>query len=729
MKLKNNGLKFLMAIALGTAAAAVAYGFGSYLTGLTGFETAYIATYPKAAAIDSCVLCHSEYPANTNKNSYANDYASAGHNFTTIEGKDSDGDGYTNIQEIKEGTFPGNALSKPIPATYTVGGTVSGLSSGTVTLQNSGGNNLILSANGGFTFTTALNNGAAYSVSILTPPAGQTCSITNGSGTIPGANVINVSVTCQALPPQTYTVGGSVSGLSSGTVTLQNSGGNNLILSANGGFTFTTALNNGAAYSVSILTPPAGQTCSITNGSGTIPGTNVINVSVTCQALPPQTYTVGGSVSGLSSGTVTLQNNGGNSLSRSANGSFNFTTALNNGAAYNVTVSQQPSGQTCSVASGSGTIPGANVINVSVTCQALPPQTYTVGGSVSGLSSGTVTLQNNGGNSLSRSANGSFNFTTALNNGAAYNVTVSQQPSGQTCSVASGSGTIANVNVTNVAVTCSSSSPDSIITITSPTLASTFTTDSGSIDIAGTTLSNAGVTGVTWADLNGGSGAAYTPDSWSSWSVHGIALRSGINVITAKAVDHAGNSSTDTLTITYNPTLGSDDDLSGMAAWAGSWLKLAIIRNGDKPSAATAFLKIDSWEQAVSTLNATIYSLSSEKGHWDGTSLPLRYISGTPRRFLFSFDYAGIIGFSGNLVANFNRNGTLVKALLGAEGLSLSTEQDGLESLDSHTAQRAHGRSFSREQDNLENDNQQDTFSIRGALIPTNQVPRQILYQ
>ena len=68
--------------------------------------------------------------------------------------------------------------------------------------------------------------------------------------------------------------------------------------------------------------------------------------------------------------------------------------------------------------------------------------TYSVGGSVSGLS-GTVVLQDNGGDDLSVSANGPFSFATKLAGGAAYNVTVKTNPSGQSCSVANGSGTIA----------------------------------------------------------------------------------------------------------------------------------------------------------------------------------------------------------------------------------------------------------------------------------------------
>src|SRR5215471_3535145 len=56
-------------------------------------------------------------------------------------------------------------------ATYQVGGTVSGLS-GTVVLQDNGGDDLSVSANGGFTFATGLASGSAYKVTVKTNPAG-----------------------------------------------------------------------------------------------------------------------------------------------------------------------------------------------------------------------------------------------------------------------------------------------------------------------------------------------------------------------------------------------------------------------------------------------------------------------------------------------------------------------------------------------------------------------------
>ena len=80
--------------------------------------------------------------------------------------------------------------------TYTVGGSVSGLTGSGLALSLNGSENLPLVADGVFTFATPLNNGASYAVTIASQPAGQTCAVANGSGTIAGANVTNVAVTC-----------------------------------------------------------------------------------------------------------------------------------------------------------------------------------------------------------------------------------------------------------------------------------------------------------------------------------------------------------------------------------------------------------------------------------------------------------------------------------------------------------------------------------------------------
>jgi hypothetical protein len=170
---------------------------------------------------------------------------------------------------------------------------------------------------------------------------------------------------------------------------------------------------------------------------------------------PPVTYTVGGTVSGLAGSGLVLQNNGDNNLAVSANGTFTFTAALASGTAYKVTVLSQPTNpnQTCTVSAGTGTLT-SNVTNVSVTCTT---DTYTIGGTVINLvgTGGGLQLQDNGGDTLTVNANGSFAFPTALLSGAAYTVTIFVQPSSpaQICGVTNGTG-LANANVSNITVDC-----------------------------------------------------------------------------------------------------------------------------------------------------------------------------------------------------------------------------------------------------------------------------------
>ncbi len=262
------------------------------------------------------------------------------------------------------GGSSGGSTPPPTPTTYTIGGTVSGLTGSGLVLQDNGGDNLTVTANGSFTFTTAITSGGAYAVTVLTQPSSpaQTCTVTSGTGTAT-ANVTSVQVACAA---PTFTIGGTVSGLLGTGLVLQDNGGNNLSVTANGSFTFSTALASGAAYKVTVLTQPSSpsQTCTVTNGGGTATA-NVTNVQVACAS----GFTIGGTVSGLTGTGLVLQDNGGNNLSISANGTFTFSTALTSGTAYAVTVLTQPSGpaQTCTVTDGTGTAT-ANVTSVQVAC-------------------------------------------------------------------------------------------------------------------------------------------------------------------------------------------------------------------------------------------------------------------------------------------------------------------------------------------------------------------------
>ncbi len=174
----------------------------------------------------------------------------------------------------------------PSGPTYTVGGTVAGLSSTGLVLQNNGGNSLTVAASGGnFTFSAGIASGGAYDVTVLTQPAYQNCTVGNGTGTMASTNVTNVAVTCTT---PTVTIGGTVTGLIGGGLVIRNNGGNNLAIATSGNFTFTTAIASGTPYNVTVFTDPAVQTCTVTNGAGTAAKVNITSVTVTCPVVYAQ---------------------------------------------------------------------------------------------------------------------------------------------------------------------------------------------------------------------------------------------------------------------------------------------------------------------------------------------------------------------------------------------------------------------------------------------------------
>jgi len=78
-----------------------------------------------------------------------------------------------------------------------VGGTISGLTGGTLILRNNGAGDLSLTANGPFMFAVPVAQGSPYAVTVLQHPTAQVCVVTNGSGVAGAADISNVAtVTC-----------------------------------------------------------------------------------------------------------------------------------------------------------------------------------------------------------------------------------------------------------------------------------------------------------------------------------------------------------------------------------------------------------------------------------------------------------------------------------------------------------------------------------------------------
>lgn len=246
--------------------------------------------------------------------------------------------------------------------TRTVGSSVSGLATSQfVVLQNNGSDNLTVNSNGSFTFSTPIAQGATYNVAIQTQPATQTCTVTNGSGTVGNSNITNVQVICAT---NAYTVGGTVSGLS-GAVVLQDNGGDDLTINSNGSFIFAMPVAQGASYSVTVFTQPIGQTCSVTNGSGTMGGVNVTNVGVNCAT---NTTTLSASVSQLALSATGLTEFGVSGTPTS--GLAREITLTNTGSStavnLSVTLPTWPAGTTSSTTCGS-TLAASSSCTITIT--------------------------------------------------------------------------------------------------------------------------------------------------------------------------------------------------------------------------------------------------------------------------------------------------------------------------------------------------------------------------
>ncbi|WNM28001.1 FG-GAP repeat protein [Demequina capsici] len=303
------------------------------------------------------------------------------------------------------GTAESGAAAASAAASYSVGGSASGIT-GSLVLQNNLGDDLSLTADGDFDFATALDEGGAFSVTVLSAPEGQTCTVDNAQGTIQGADVTDVAVQCVTDGAAEHTLGGTVSGLG-GTLVLQNNGGDDAIVEADGTFAFAETLEDGDRFHVTVKEEPAGQVCTVDGGRGAIDGADVTTVQVTCvgnpttsttgasiakggtsvrhvsdeggasdpgddgSAVPVARYGVGGSVSGLD-GTLVLLNDGTDTLTVSTDGPFTFATTIEDGSRYDITVKTQPAGGRCTVTDGSGTVDGAAVTSVAVTCLSAP---------------------------------------------------------------------------------------------------------------------------------------------------------------------------------------------------------------------------------------------------------------------------------------------------------------------------------------------------------------------
>lgn len=390
-----------------------------------------------------------------------------------------------------------------------------------------------------------------------------------------------------------YTVAGSVTGLSANGLVLQLNGGSSLTVPMGASsFQFPTQVPGGDSYAVTIATQPTGLTCTVSNGSGSNDVLATIsNIAVACSG---KTYTIAGTITGLTTGGLVLENNGADPLTVAAHATtFEFPAAIAAGSSYKVLPSEQPAGLTCTVSNGAGSKISADVTSIGVTCS---PSTVTIGGTITGLNTAGLVLQDNGADNLTISANATtFRFPTPVAFGSAYSVTVSAQPSGQTCSVADGAST-AKSDVTDIAVTC----------ITIPRF--TLTVSSGS---------NGSVAPTGTIQVNSGANQSFVATPSASygvyqWMLDGSVVQSGGDIYTLSNVLTNHTVRVTFAQTTLTPSVGAltlaVNDTGVNAALTGTARQLIISNTGSIPATDVA-ISYPTWPSgttASSTCGTTL---------------------------------------------------------------------------------------------------------------------------
>ncbi|MBS0380725.1 MAG: hypothetical protein JSS29_19770 [Proteobacteria bacterium] len=164
--------------------------------------------------------------------------------------------------------------------TYSVTASIKGLTSSGLALLVNGAQVPVSSGATSAALASNLSTGATYAVTVQTQPTGATCSVSNGSGTIGSSNVTNVDVSCTA---NTITVGGTITGLSASGLVLLNNGGDATTIAANAmQFVMATPIAYAGNYSITVKSPPAGETCKVSQGSGTDATANIKSVAISC---------------------------------------------------------------------------------------------------------------------------------------------------------------------------------------------------------------------------------------------------------------------------------------------------------------------------------------------------------------------------------------------------------------------------------------------------------------
>lgn len=131
-----------------------------------------------------------------------------------------------------------------------------------------------------FKFPNTVSYGSEYAMTVSQQPRHMTCNFAGGAvGTAGRTATISATLICNQ---NAYTIGGEVKGLGSGTLVLVNGTDQLSVTTANLIFTMPAMVPDGTVYGVTVLTQPAGQNCTVANGTDVMGEAPRSNIVVTC---------------------------------------------------------------------------------------------------------------------------------------------------------------------------------------------------------------------------------------------------------------------------------------------------------------------------------------------------------------------------------------------------------------------------------------------------------------
>jgi len=398
------------------------------------------------------------------------------------------------------------------------------------------------------------SDGIAPSIAITSPTTGSTYTTTSGTITISGTASDNDEVSTVIWMLSSSSSSGTASGTTSWSVSnIPLVLGNNTFTvtatdcsgkTATDTLTVTYTAADTTAPSIAISSPTTGSTYSTSSGTINISGTASDNVGVSAVTWANAANGTSGTASGTTSWsksaislvagsniiTVTASDSAGNK----ASDTLTVTYTAADTTAPSIAISSPTTGSTYSTSSGTINISGTAGDNVGVSAVTWANAANGTSGTASGTTSWSISqisLQK-GTNTIAVAATDSAGNTSS----AIITVTYTAEE------------TVAPMAAQSPAESVSGDNTNPVVTIKSPTSGRYYRIRSSAINLAGTASDNVGVTTVTW--VNGANGATGTATGTTNWSITGINLEIGRNIITITAYDEAGNSSSDQILVT-----------------------------------------------------------------------------------------------------------------------------------------------------------------------------------